>query len=251
MTAAGNDSADLHKPCVPRHVAIIMDGNGRWAKKRGLPRAMGHKQGVETVREVVRAAGDLGIKYLTLYSFSTENWARPDSEISELFSLLRLFLRRDLAELHQNNVKLEIIGERKGLPSDLLEMLEDAKKLTAQNDGQVLVVAFNYGSRNEITKAARELARQVEAGKLLPQDITESMMAGQLDTCGIPDPDLMIRTSGEMRISNFLLWQLAYAEFVFADCLWPDFGAQELAAAVETYKNRDRRYGGIVMETGS
>ena len=247
--AADSESSD--KPCAPRHVAIIMDGNGRWAKKRGLPRAMGHKQGVETVRNVVRAAGDLGIKYLTLYSFSTENWSRPNSEISELFSLLRLFLRRDLAELHQNNVKLEIIGEHDGLPADLLEMLQDATCLTANNDGQVLVVAFNYGSRNEITKAAKALAQKVKSGELEPDAITENMIADHLDTKGIPDPDLMIRTSGEMRISNFLLWQLAYTEFLFVDCLWPDFGAQELSAAVEAYKNRDRRYGGIVMETGS
>ncbi len=250
MAVASNNS-NLQKPCVPRHVAIIMDGNGRWAKQRGLPRAMGHKQGVEAVREVVRAAGELGIEYLTLYSFSTENWARPDTEISELFSLLRLFLRRDLAELHKSNVRLEIIGEREGVPSDLLEMLDDAKKLTARNSGQVLVVAFNYGSRSEIAKAARSLARQVENGEISPDDISEASLAAQLGTKGIPDPDLMIRTSGEKRISNFLLWQLAYTELLFVDCLWPDFGAQELGAAVEAYKNRDRRYGGIVMETGS
>ena len=251
MAAEGNDTTDQQKLCVPQHVAIIMDGNGRWATKRGLPRAMGHKHGVAAVREIVRAAGDLGIAYLTLFSFSTENWARPDSEINELFSLLRLFLRRDLAELHQNNVKLQIIGERNGLPDDLIEMLDDARKLTAKNNGQVLIVAFNYGSRNEIVKAARRLAEQVECGDLSPQDIDEKLISAHLDTQGIPDPDLMIRTSGEQRISNFLLWQLAYTELVFVDCEWPDFGPEELRGAIETYKNRDRRFGGIVMETGS
>ena len=230
---------------MPRHVAIIMDGNGRWAVKRGLPRVRGHRQGVEAVRRIARAARDMGIEYLTLFSFSTENWARPRSEIGELFSLLKTFIRRDLAELHQNNVRVRVIGKRGGLPGDILPLLIDAEKLTRDNTGQTLVIAFNYGSRGEIVGAAKKLAQMAARGEIDPDSIDSASFEAMLDTRDIPDPDLVIRTSGEQRLSNFLLWQSAYAELVFVDTLWPDFGEAELAAAVECFNTRQRRFGGI------
>jgi undecaprenyl diphosphate synthase len=229
----------------PRHVAIIMDGNGRWAVRRGLPRIAGHRHGVESVRKVAQAARDLGIEYLTLYSFSTENWSRPRSEVGELFSLLKHFIRRDLAELHQANVSVRVIGEREGVPADVLNLLVEAEKLTAENTGQKLVIAFNYGGRNEITGAARRLARMAAEGLIDPDEITPEVISNALDTAGIPDPDVIIRTSGEQRLSNFLLWQAAYAEFVFVDTLWPDFGAEEFVQALDVYSMRRRRFGGI------
>jgi len=229
----------------PRHVAIIMDGNGRWAVRRGLPRIAGHRHGVESVRKVAQAARDLAIEYLTLYSFSTENWSRPRSEVGELFSLLKHFIRRDLAELHQANVSVRVIGEREGVPADVLNLLVEAEKLTAENTGQKLVIAFNYGGRNEITGAARRVARQAAVGLIDPVDITPEVFSNVLDTAGIPDPDLIIRTSGEQRLSNFLLWQAAYAEFVFVDTLWPDFGADEFVQALDVFSMRRRRFGGI------
>ncbi|MEM9331332.1 MAG: isoprenyl transferase [Pseudomonadota bacterium] len=236
---------------VPKHVAIIMDGNGRWAQRRGLPRTAGHRQGVETVREAVRTASDLGIEYLTLYSFSSENWNRPETEITELFSLLRYFVRRDLAELHENNVRIKVIGERAGVPDDILSLLDEAQALTRYNDSQTLVIAFNYGSRTEITNAARTLAQRVSEGEISPSQINEELLASYLNTSDIPDPDLLIRTSGELRVSNFLLWQIAYSEFVFVDCLWPDFTRSDFYAAIEEYNRRTRKFGGLVRETGS
>jgi len=230
---------------VPRHVAIIMDGNGRWAEQRGLPRTAGHKQGVEAVRNIVRAAGNAGIEYLTLFAFSSENWNRPESEIGELFSLLRFFIRRDLADLHENDVCIRIIGERDGIPSDLLAMLDDACNLTEHNTGRNLVIAFNYGSRSEIVRAARGLAGKVKAGTLDPDRIDEGVFEAELHTHGIPDPDLLIRTSGELRLSNFLLWQLAYCEFVFVETLWPDFSQDEFLDALRSYQSRNRRFGGL------
>ena len=230
---------------MPRHVAIIMDGNGRWAVRRGLPRIAGHRHGVESVRKVAQAARNLGIEYLTLYSFSTENWSRPRSEVGELFSLLKHFIRRDLAELHQANVSVRVIGEREGVPADVLSLLVEAEKLTAENTGQKLVIAFNYGGRNEITGAARRLARMAAEGLIDPDEITPEVISNALDTAGIPDPDVIIRTSGEQRLSNFLLWQAAYSEFVFVDTLWPDFGAEEFAQALDVYSMRRRRFGGI------
>jgi undecaprenyl diphosphate synthase len=230
---------------LPRHVAIIMDGNGRWAVKRGLPRVAGHRHGVEAVRNVARAARETGIEYLTLYSFSTENWSRPRAEIGELFSLLKHFIRRDLAELHHDNVVVKVIGERAGVPSDVLKLLVEAERLTADNGGQKLVIAFNYGSRHEMTSAVQRIAHEVAQGTLDPADITPDVIAAHLDTAGIPDPDLIIRTSGEQRLSNFLLWQCAYSEFIFTDTLWPDFGATEFAAALQTYAMRRRRFGGL------
>jgi undecaprenyl diphosphate synthase len=239
----------------PRHIAIIMDGNGRWAVRRGLARTAGHRHGVEAVRRVTRAARQLGVEYLTLYSFSTENWSRPQSEIGELFSLLKMFIRRDLADLHHNNVKVVIIGQRENLPNDLLPLLLDAERLTQHNSGQTLVIAFNYGSRSEIARAAQKLAARVRSEEIEPEDITPEMIAKYLDTHDIPDPDLIIRTSGEKRLSNFLLWQVAYSEFVFVDTLWPDFGENELNDAIAEYQSRIRRYGGLCSdsnrETGS
>ncbi len=240
---------------MPRHVAIIMDGNGRWATRRGMPRVAGHRHGVESVRNIARAARDFGIEYLTLYSFSTENWSRPKTEIGELFGLLKLFIRRDLAELHHNNVVVRVIGEREGVPLDVWKLLAEAQTLTAGNTGQKLVIAFNYGSRQEIVAAVRDLAARVAQGEILPEQISQDMFADALGSSGIPDPDLIIRTSGEQRLSNFLLWQSAYAEFVFTDTLWPDFGREEFAAALETYAMRTRRFGGLEetknRETGS
>ena len=235
----------------PRHVAIIMDGNGRWALQRGLPRFRGHHQGVEAVRRVARAAREMGIDYLTLYSFSTENWSRPKAEVSELFSLLKMFIRRDLAELHRDNVRVVIIGEREGLPSDILPLLVEAERLTANNSGQTLVIAFNYGGRHEIVSATRRIAAMAVRGEISPDDVDAGLFENMLDTRGIPDPDVVIRTSGEKRLSNFLLWQLAYSEFVFVDRLWPDFDAEDLKLAVAEFQGRSRRYGGAVSESGT
>ncbi|SCW76389.1 undecaprenyl diphosphate synthase [Rhizobium mongolense subsp. loessense] len=230
---------------MPEHVAIIMDGNGRWAKQRGLPRAMGHRKGVEAVRETVRAAGDAGIKYLTLFAFSSENWRRPEAEVSDLMGLLKAFIRRDLAELHAQNVRIRIIGDRHGLRSDILNLLLEAEETTRDNTALTLVIAFNYGSRDEIARAMVSLAEDVEAGRLRAQEITPELVNTRLDTAGIPDPDLIIRTSGEERLSNFLLWQAAYSEFVFVPEFWPDFGRELFYAALEKFAARDRRFGGL------
>ncbi len=228
---------------VPRHIAIIMDGNGRWAAKRFLPRKLGHRQGVETVREIVRAAGEIGLKYLTLYSFSSENWKRPADEVSELMGLLKHFIRGDLAELHQNNVAIRIIGEREHLSPDIVALLEEAEALTRGNTGLVLQIAFNYGGQNEIVGAMKRIGKLLLKGEITPDAITPELIAKHLDTAGVPDPDLVIRTSGEKRISNFLIWQSAYAEFVFTDVLWPDFTRKTLEAAIAEFKQRDRRFG--------
>lgn len=230
---------------VPQHVAIIMDGNGRWAKGRGLPRTMGHRKGVEAVRETVRTAGDIGIKYLTLFAFSSENWRRPEAEVTDLLGLLKAFIRRDLAELHRQNVRIRVIGDRQGLRSDILNLLIEAEETTRSNTALTLVIAFNYGSRDEIARAAASLAKDVEAGRLRAQDISPELINARLDTAGIPDPDLIIRTSGEERLSNFLLWQAAYSEFVFLPEYWPDFSRDLFLSALEKYASRDRRFGGL------
>jgi undecaprenyl diphosphate synthase len=230
---------------VPDHVAIIMDGNGRWANARGLPRTMGHRKGVEAVRETVRAAGDVGIKYLTLFAFSSENWRRPETEVTDLLGLLKAFIRRDLAELHRQNVRIRVIGDRNNLRSDILPLLLEAEETTKANTALTLVIAFNYGSRDEISRAMISLARDVEAGRLRAQDITPALIDGRLDTAGIPDPDLIIRTSGEERISNFLLWQAAYSELMFVPEYWPDFSRDLFFSALEKYAARDRRFGGL------
>jgi undecaprenyl diphosphate synthase len=226
-------------------VAIIMDGNGRWAHLRSLPRSAGHRQGIEAVRRTVRAAIEFGVRYLTIYSFSTENWSRPHSEITYLMGLLKRFIQQDVAELHGANVRIVVIGERGGLSPDILAMLDDCQRLTAQNTGLTLVVAFNYGSRQEIASAARAIAEDVAAGRLDPADVDADAVAARLYAPDIPDPDLLIRTSGEQRLSNYLLWQLAYTEFVFVEEHWPDFGRDTFARAIAEYRSRERRYGGI------
>ena len=229
---------------VAAHVAIIMDGNGRWAAERGLPRTEGHRQGVESVRRTVEAARELGVTHLTLFSFSSENWSRPKQEINDLFGLLRRFIRRDLADLHKDNIKIRVIGTRAGLERDLLRLIDDAMELTKANTGLNLTIAFNYGARDEIARAARRLAEDVASGDLAAADVTPESFGGYLDTAGLPDPDLLIRTSGEQRLSNFLLWQLAYSEFVFVDVYWPDFSREVFETAIVEYQRRSRRFGG-------
>jgi undecaprenyl diphosphate synthase len=236
---------------VPRHVAIIMVGNGRWAAGRGLPRVEGHRRGVEALRRTVRAAADLGISVLTIFSFSSENWTRPASEITDLMGLLRRFIRKDLAELHKSNVCVRIIGERDDLDRDICLLLQEAEDLTRNNDGLTLVIAFNYGARQEIARAARRLAVDVAAGRLSAADITPDRLGAYLHAPDIPDPDVIIRTSGEQRLSNFLLWQAAYSELVFVPINWPDFDRTALEGAIEEYRRRERRFGGLVANTGS
>jgi undecaprenyl diphosphate synthase len=238
-------------PGVPRHVAIIMDGNGRWAAARGLPRVEGHRRGVEALRKTVRAAGEIGIQCLTIFSFSSENWQRPPSEVRELMSLLRLFIRKDLAELHSNGVRVRVIGERDSLDPDIRRLLEEAEQLTCENTHLLLVVAFNYGARDEIARAVRRIAARVAAGAMEPEAISEEMIGENLDAPDIADPDLIIRTSGEQRLSNFLLWQAAYSELVFSPVYWPDFDRATLEAAIDEYRRRERRFGGLVAKTGS
>jgi undecaprenyl diphosphate synthase len=234
---------------IPRHVAIIMDGNGRWAEARGLPRFAGHTAGVEAVRRTVRASIELGIQFITIYSFSTENWSRPEAEVTFLMGLMRRFIRSDLAELHKNGVRIRMLGDRDRVDPDLLALMDEAVEITSANTALTLVIAFNYGGRGEIAKAARRLASQVLEGTLPLDAINADAVTAALDTHGLPDPDLLIRTSGEERLSNFLLWQLAYAEFLFLDVLWPDFDRQHLERALQEYRTRDRRYGGLVRST--
>ncbi len=230
---------------VPRHVAIIMDGNGRWAGARGLPRVAGHKRGVETVRQVVRDASELGIEYLTLFSFSSENWQRPVAEVNELMGLLKRFIRRDLANLHEQGVRVRVIGSRNNLDTEIIELIAKAESLTENNSGITLIVAFNYGSKQEITDAARRIVEAVQRGELKPEQISPETFNLYLDTAEFPEPDLLIRTSGEQRLSNFLLWQCAYTEFVFVPNPWPDFNKDLLISAIEEYQNRNRRFGGV------
>ncbi|MEZ5818458.1 MAG: isoprenyl transferase [Hyphomicrobiaceae bacterium] len=234
----------------PRHVAIIMDGNGRWAAERGYPRGEGHRRGVEAVKRTVKAAIELGIPTLTIFSFSSENWSRPRTEIDDLMGLMKRFIRRDLAELHSEGVRIRVIGGTERVDPELLALIEDAKVRTARNTAMDLVIAFNYGSRLEIARTARRLAERVAAGTLKPSEITVETFEAALDTAGIPDPDLLIRTSGELRLSNFLLWQCAYTELIFLDIYWPEFTRQHLADAIETFHRRHRRFGGLAG-TGS
>lgn len=230
---------------IPRHVAIIMDGNGRWASVRGLPRSMGHRKGVEAVREAVRTAADLGVEYLTLFAFSSENWSRPESEVSDLMGLLKTFVRRDLQTLHKENVRIRVIGDRSNLRSDILPLLLEAEERTRDNTAITLVIAFNYGARDEIARAVRSLAGDLAAGILHPADVTPERISARLDTADIPDPDLIIRTSGEERLSNFLLWQAAYAELMFIPDFWPDFSRETFLDALRNYAGRERRFGGV------
>lgn len=230
----------------PVHVAIIMDGNGRWASARGLPRPLGHRAGVEAVRRCVEAAPDLGIGHLTLFGFSTENWTRPEDEVSVLMGLLRTYLRREVAELHRKGVRLQVIGDRNRFQRDIVDLIEHGEAVTRDNAGLVLTLALNYGGRQEIAATARRLATDVAAGRLRPEEIDEAAFGRNLFATGLPDPDILIRTSGEKRLSNFLLWQSAYAEFVFVDTFWPDFGEAELAAALAEYHRRERRFGAVM-----
>jgi undecaprenyl diphosphate synthase len=234
----------------PRHVAIIMDGNGRWAKARHLPRVMGHRAGVAAVRTTVRAAADLGIEYLTLYGFSSENWKRPPTEVNDLMGLLRLFIHDDLEELHASGVEIRIIGAKTHLEGDIIKLIEHAQARTRGNTKLKLIIAFNYGGQDEIVEAARRIAQDVADGKITPAQVERDLFISHLATAGIPDPDLVIRTSGERRLSNFLIWQTAYSEFVFTDTLWPDFNKTHLAAAVSDFQSRDRRFGGLPLAAG-
>lgn len=229
---------------LPKHIAVIMDGNGRWAKARGLPRTAGHKQGAEAARKIVKNAADLGIEYITLFGFSSENWSRPKSEIKDLMNLLRYYLRSETAELHKSGARLRVIGDRSALDSDIVKLIENAEELTRENDQITAIIALNYGGRQDILHAVKRI-HDAHIGDELSIDTIEAQFPGFLMTQGTPDPDLMIRTSGETRISNFLLWQCAYTEFVFTDVLWPDFGYEDLKRAVVEFGQRDRRFGAV------
>ena len=233
----------IENPDAPVHVAIIMDGNGRWAKARGLPRTAGHRRGADSVRRAVETARELGVSYLTLYGFSSENWKRPAHEIDDLMGLLRLYLRSEIKELRRNGVRVRVIGDRERLPADIVDLIEGAESGTVVNTALTLIVALSYGARAEITAAARRVAEEVKAGTLEPDAVDEELFESYLSTRGIPDPDLLIRTSGEQRLSNFLLWQCAYAELVFVDTLWPDFSRGDFEGAVDEFRRRERRYG--------
>jgi len=228
---------------LPQHIAIVMDGNGRWALQRRLPRVAGHHQGAEAARRIVKAVGELGISYLTLYAFSSENWHRSPDEVSELIQLLQRFLKEEVAELSNNNVRLRVVGNRTRFAADVLALIERAEALTANNSGLQLTLALSYGAREELTLATRRIAEAVQQGHLKPEDVGEDVFQTYLYTSGVPDPDLLIRTSGEMRVSNFLLWQIAYTELFFTPVLWPDFGEPDLQEALKSYQQRQRRYG--------
>ncbi len=234
---------------IPRHVAVIMDGNGRWAKKRGLPRKLGHKKGTESARSIVKNAANAGVKYLTLFGFSSENWNRPKDEIEELMKLLRHYLRSETAEFHKNNARLSVMGDRGAFDADIIELIENAEDLTKDNDSIHVIIALNYGGRNDIIQAAQKLVEQAAKTGKAPV-ITEELMSNNLLSSSIPDPDLLIRTSGEQRISNFLLWQCAYSEMVFTDTLWPDFNEIDFKNALCEYASRDRRFGALKQSKG-
>jgi undecaprenyl diphosphate synthase len=244
----GQDAVPRRGAASSLHVAIIMDGNGRWARARGLPRTMGHYHGTEAARAVIKAAAESGVTHLTLFGFSSENWKRPGAEVQYLMGLLRGYLMTDVTELHDAGVRLRVIGERPGLPPDIVTLIGEAEKLTRDNTRLNLTIALNYGGRGDIVAAARRLASRVAAGMLDPADIDEGTFGAQLSTASLPDPDLMIRTSGEQRISNFLLWQLAYAEMAFVDKYWPDFTGEDLVAALVEFRRRDRRFGAIIPD---
>ncbi len=230
---------------VPEHVAIILDGNGRWAKKRFMPRNYGHAQGSKNVEKMCEVAWDLGIKYFTVYAFSTENWKRPQKEVNTLMKLLRDYLTDCIERTSKNNMRVRILGDKTGLSEDIRQAIDELEVVSAKNTGLNFSIALNYGSRDEMVRAMRKMSQDVAAGNLAPEAITEKVFESYLDTAQIPDPDLMIRTSGEQRLSNFLLWQLAYTEFYFTDVLWPDFGRDDLVRAIEQYNSRERRFGGV------
>lgn len=232
---------------VPQHVAIIMDGNGRWARKRGLPRTAGHYQGAKAVEQILYDADAMGIKYLTVYAFSTENWSRPQSEVKTLMNLLRTYMRTSLQKCAKNNVRIRVLGDRSKLDEDLIEAIDDLERDTKNNTGLQFQIAINYGGRDDIRRGVMKIAEKVRSGELDPASITEETVSENLDTADIPDPDLLIRTSGELRISNFLIWQCAYTEYYFTDVLWPDFNKEELQKAVDAYMHRERRMGGLMQ----
>lgn len=232
---------------VPEHVAIIMDGNGRWAKKRGLPRTAGHYQGAKVVEQILEDADHMGIRYLTVYAFSTENWSRPDSEVKTLMNLLRTYMKTSLQKCAKNNVRIRVIGDKTRLDADLQKAIADLERDTAGNTGIGFQIAINYGGRDDLRRAMQKIAADVQAGRIKPEDISEQTIQDRLDTAGIPDPDLLIRTSGELRISNFLIWQCAYTEYYFTDVAWPDFNRAELEKAVDAYNHRERRMGGLMQ----
>lgn len=234
----------IDKDRIPNHVAIVMDGNGRWAINKNLPRLTGHNAGMIAMKEIVKASSSLGVKHLTVYAFSTENWKRSTEEVSGIFKLLIIYVEKELRELHENNVKIKILGEYGKLPKDAVASLERSLEVTKNNTGLQFNIALNYGSRVEILNSFKHIARDVATGKITPEDITDEMISAHLYTGGIPDPDLVIRTSGEMRLSNFLLWQCAYSEFLFTDVLWPDFTKQDFEKAIEEFQGRKRRFGG-------
>jgi undecaprenyl diphosphate synthase len=236
---------ELSQQRIPRHIAVIMDGNGRWAKSRGMPRTDGHRRGIDALKRTVEAAGDLGVEYLTLFGFSSENWKRPSGEVDDLMWLLRRFLQSETARMHENNVRIRVIGDRSSFSKDIVALIENSEQMTAGNDRLHLTAALSYGGRQEIVTAVRALAEDVAAGKLTPEAIDEEGFESYLATADIPDPDLLIRTSGEQRISNFLLWQIAYTELVFSDVLWPDFDRGHLESAIREYNGRERRFGAV------
>ena len=238
-------AAEIDRSAVPKHVAIIMDGNGRWAKKRGLPRNAGHHAGMKAVKRVTIAADEIGVEMLTMYAFSTENWSRPQEEVDYLMRIPQEFLKIELRELIERNVRVRLIGWREGLPEYTLAALEEVEAKTADNTGLILNFALNYGGRREIVEATRQLADEVKQGRLDPADISDELLAGRLLTSGLPDPDLLIRTSGELRLSNFMLWQLAYTEFWFTSLFWPEFSEKDFVEAIREYQRRTRRYGGL------
>ncbi len=248
MASAPGDDEEEPTGHGARHVALIMDGNGRWAKSRGLPRTLGHRAGVTALKRTVEAAPRLGVRWLTVFGFSTENWRRPASEVSELMGLLKSYVKSDLARLHREGVRVRILGRRTELPDDIMDVIAEAERLTQNNDRFFLQVAFNYGGQSDIADAARRLAKEVSQGLIDPDQITEAMFAARLSTSGAPYPDLIVRTSGEKRISNFLLWEAAYAELVFQDVLWPDYGEAPLRAALEEFQRRQRRFGGVGVD---
>ena len=239
----GNNTQELK---IPAHVAIIMDGNGRWAKKRGLPRTVGHAQGAKVVEQILEDADDMGIKYLTVYAFSTENWTRPVTEVKALMNLLRTYMKTSLAKCAKNNVRVRVIGDKSKLDADLQDSIAGLEADTAGTTGIGFQIAINYGGRDEITRAVRKIAAKAAAGEIRPEEITSESISDSLDTAGIPDPDLLIRTCGEQRTSNFLIWQCAYSEFYFTQTAWPDFTKKDLELAIDAYNHRERRYGGLI-----
>ncbi len=233
---------------VPKHIAIILDGNGRWAKAKGMPRNYGHVQGSKNVERICETAYKMGVKYLTVYAFSTENWNRPDSEVKALMKLLRDYMKTCIKTANKNRMKVRVLGDKTGLDEDIRTRIAQLEEASKDNDGLNFQIAINYGSRDEMIRAMRRMAKDCMEGKLMPQEICEDVFEGYLDTHDIPDPDLLIRTSGEIRLSNYLLWQLAYTEFYFTDVLWPDFSKEELEKAIEYYNRKDRRFGGVKEE---